>query len=268
MKREYVMWLIIAVLVVGALLLGTQKADSMAIDFEASTGDQNISFGEVTALEGLGTRSICSWFKIESNTSFGHLFNINTAISDDLTDGGYNILLPSGKIRFVPMWTGGAAAWDSDAALSTATEYLVCITYDSSSTANNPIFYVNGSSVTLTEIAAPSGTLIDKSTTTPITKFGNGVTGDSNTRFDGIIRDIRVYNRILTAAEAAQMYSARGRDNIRNGLVFCPFLKGAAGLQAFDGATLAAGNTIVDPCSGAVGVPAGSPVGVGETYLR
>ena len=86
-------------------------------------------------------------------------------------------------------------------------------------------------------------------------------------KFDGIIYDIRIYNRILSAAEVSTIYNMRGKDNIINGLVFRPMLKGAAGLSTFDGAVLAAGNTIYDPYSNTYGVPNGSPIAVADNKL-
>ncbi|MEW6400816.1 MAG: hypothetical protein AB1649_03395, partial [Chloroflexota bacterium] len=85
---------------------------------------------------------------------------------------------------------------------------------------------------------------------------------------DGRIYSFLVYNRILSAAEIAEAYNSRLWIPNRNGLIFAPVLFGAKDLQTFDGATLAAGNTITDHISGAIGTPAGSPVGWGDTVLN
>lgn len=80
---------------------------------------------------------------------------------------------------------------------------------------------------------------------------------------DGYAQDVRVYNRILTAAEVATLYNSRLQRVILNGLVFwCP-CNGAAG--AVDGTTLGASNTLSDVIGGAVGTPSGSPILRGNT---
>lgn len=256
MKREYVMWLIVAVLVVGALLLGTQKVDKMAIDF-TNTSNQLINFGDVAS--GLSQKSISFWVNLDS---FGDTSNPATIISKGSSNWYIYFGTSTETIKLYRDFAILGGLWTSANNTVTTGIHHYAITYDESSTANNPIIYIDGVSTSVTETVPPYGTLV--------VDTGNDlVLGYPSAKsIDGKLSDIRIYNRILTADEVLAIYNARGRDNIRNGLVFCPFLKGAKGLQAFDGATLAAGNTIVDPCSGAVGVPAGNPVGVGETYLR
>ena len=268
MKKEYVMWLIIAVLVVG-LLLGTQKAETMAIRFTGASY-QRVDFGAISAmpnLQGLTNKSISFWVyqtAYTSNCSSIILYDDTSPYAAERWTVILNYDVANGKVLFIESFSTTDGWWITNSAdVPTGGWYNVIITYNHSDVANNPIIYVNGASVAITESKTPVGTAFvetDSELAIGASSFGTALTGT--------ITGARIYNRILTADEVLAIYNARGRDNIRNGLVFCPFLKGAAGLQAFDGATLAAGNTIVDPCSGAVGVPTGSPVGVGETYLR
>ena len=264
MKKELVMWLIIAVLVVG-LLLGTQKAETMAIDFGNTFAHaKSVTFANPSGAVGLTQKSISMWFILNA------LPGVQDVVLFQLDNGtGGWVLRSNGggtnAVYFYEWFSGTNGVWNQNTALSTTgIVYHLVITYDNSSVANNAVFYLNGIDDTSAGIQHPTGT--KDSETSANLAIGNNQY--NNAGYPLKILDFRIYNRILTPAEVLQMYNARGRDNIRNGLVFCPFLKGAAGLQAFDGATLAAGNTIVDPCSGAVGVPAGNPVGVGETYLR
>ena len=263
MKKEYVMWLIIAVLVVGALLLGTQKADTMAINF---VNGSSLKYTNPTAVLNLATKTVTGWIQITGNNTAGFPHEIffidNAGVSTFdfhiLRDATYNAI----QVTQNAATSGGI--WYSNQALALNTVYFVAVTYDNGASANDPIIYLSGVAQALNGDTNPVGAVVSETGL-------NAMIGGYETTADYsriIIHDKRTYNRILTAAEVLQIYNGRGRDNIKSGLVFCPFLKGAAGLQAFDGATLAAGNTIVDPCSGAIGVPAGSPVGVGETYLR
>ena len=269
MKKEMVMWLIVAVLVVG-LLLGTQKAETMAINFDG-TGDY-IKFTTVAAWNNLTTMSVCFWTKPTSLPDISSPFDFVLAKRfGDGSNGGWNAsqgdaYSVANTVLFGNNFATGYGRWTAPAnSLEVGVVKSVCITYDRSSAANDPIIYIGGESVLVTEQSEPVGVVVDDA---GADLYLGGFEYATTYTIDGIVYDSRLYNRIITPAEALQYHNARGRDNIRNGLVFCPFLMGAKGLQAFDGATLAAGNTIVDPCSGAVGVPAGNPVGVGETYLR
>lgn len=276
MKREIILWVVIAALVAGALILSAvlPKEQPMAIDFETSSYPQYINFGEMDALKGLTQKTICAWVKPESLSTYQHIFNINTQLENNPYDfskrGGYQLMLSDGKIRFTACWTGATdrvAAWDSVGSVSAGSVALLCAVYDASSALNDPVFYLNGSSSGVSEIQAPSSALLDYATGyTPTTKIG--LSHDSSvTQFDGIVHKVMVYDRILSAEEIAEMYGSRGARIPRKGLVFCPVLYGARGLQAFDGATLTADNKIVDPCSGVIGTPVGSPVAIGENYL-
>jgi len=273
--KENLFWIIITALLVVTLIVSAPKDQPMAIDFEYASRPQYIDYGSVDALKGLTNQSVCIWMKPESNYAFQHLFDINSPIVASVSViGGYSYMNNNGKIRFLSSFGTGEdtkGGWDSTNSVITAgAENLICITYNNSSTSNDPVLYSNGASVAVTEVQAPSGPLVDYAAS-PYTKIGIGYTsgvGDPlGTQFDGVIRKIFVLPFIATADQIKNEWDSRGAGGLSRRSVFCPILYGAKGLQAFDGATLAAGNLIVDPCSGATGVPTGSPVGVGETYL-
>jgi hypothetical protein len=192
---------------------------------------------------------------------------VDTAAGDQVVAFGYDEntdencwtlkIQGANKVEFKFVRTITTGRWTAGA-LVDGSLYHIAVTYDRSDIGNDPIIYIDGISAAVTEIGAPSGSLYDESDDTLY------LSGD-----DALItiHDLRIYNRILTPAEILEIYTARGCDNILSGEVFAPLMTGAAGLQAFDGVTLATANTITDPYSGATGVPAGSPVGRGETYL-
>jgi len=269
MKKEIVMWLIIAVLVVG-LLLGTQKAETMAVNFTAN--DQAIVYDANSQLNSASSISVAVAFKRSMRVNIHYLVtNLNDAgttgflvgIRDNSLDATQN----HNKLTFIALTSGDLGIWETGAnTILDNTEYTVSVTYDASSVLNDPVIQINGAVVAITEIVTPTGTINIAGDKLVI---GNAWLSSSyDYGMDGIIRGAKIYNAIHSSASLADIYTSRWASYPKNSLVSCPFLKGAAGLQIFDGATLAAGNTIVDPCSGAVGVPAGDPVGVGETYLR
>jgi hypothetical protein len=74
----------------------------------------------------------------------------------------------------------------------------ILVLYDGSSPSNNPLIYVNGSSVTVTSVVTPVGTL--SSSSNPWT-IGNS--GDGDRGWNGRLAEVAVWDRILTADEAA-----------------------------------------------------------------
>lgn len=141
-----------------------------------------------------------------------------------------------------------------------STNLFLAVTYDNSSTSNDPIIYVNGASQTISESSAPltSGAIATAN-------YINLSTTGTNS-FDGTLRSVCIYNRILSASEIADAYASKLAIPTTRGLIFAPQLWGCAGGVA-EGGTMAAGNTVADTVSGALGVPSGSPVFKGDTVL-
>lgn len=254
--KKRILWLLTVVFIVALILSACEKEEPMAIDFNVNS---YITFAQSDAINALTKFTFCQWYtpdavNVQERTFFSSVEFGGFIFSH--SEGGV-----SGNLRLSAYFAGSSGVWlTTDNLMSPNNKYLLCVSYDTASLANNPIFYVNGIAAAITETSTPSG------------EFGNGtgafVLGySSGYSIDGISSGVRIYNRILTPDEVMQIYSARGADNIKNGLVFCPVLYGAKGLQVFDGATLTTSNLIIDPCSGATGVPTGSPVAVGETYL-
>jgi hypothetical protein len=72
----------------------------------------------------------------------------------------------------------------------------VAVVYDSSSTLNKPDLYINGVNQTISTFTSPQGT--------QTLNEGTGIIGNRiplNQGWQGIIDDLRVYNRALSAAE-------------------------------------------------------------------
>lgn len=87
--------------------------------------------------------------------------------------------------------------WRSTSDYSLNTLYHFATTYDRSSTANDPIFYVNGSSIAITEVTAPSGT---PTTGRDSLRVGANVPA-SGSFYSGRLSQLVFYDRILTAEE-------------------------------------------------------------------
>lgn len=230
----------------------------MTVEFNATVG-QGISFATPTAAKGLTQRTIRIVYEPTAlSNAIKELFLIiPTGGSDELmtlvVDYG-NAAGDSGKITLIIGWSGGVGEWYTTSDVLTAgVRNEIFITYDGSSSANNPVMYVNNSVVTLTRRSAPSGSLL---VGTNSTMYVGAVSVASP---NGKVHICQYFNKVLSTEERGISYDSRLFMPIRSGIVFCPNLHGPAGTIK-DGDTMAAGNTIRDLISGNTGTPAGTPV--------
>jgi hypothetical protein len=234
----------------------------MAIEFNGSTSGQSIKFPNVIPAS---MRVWTFMFRLNTAAWVNGIQAWNLYANIVAQGIGMDYQTTGTRFRFYyNYWNTTGGHWGITAPATDSLKHYA-VTYDSNSTSNNPLIYVDGVSQTVTETQTPSGAYF-----TPPASY-NFLLGNyyevTGIPFNGFENDFLIYNRILSATEIAEAYNSRLAIPNRNGLVFAPHLSGAAGLTTFDGSTLAAGNTIADQVSGALGVPAGSPVGRADTYL-
>jgi hypothetical protein len=232
----------------------------MGVTFNKSAG-QAVSWN----LGTLGnTRTFMIWVYLNSAPGAANdnaLFYLSNSDGSDIDD---RILLGETSWRYFCERSTTDGHWQYGSSIGTGAVKHLAITYDASLTTNDPIFYLNGASVSISEIATPVGTI----KTNTYWTIGDKPAGGAVISIDGYILAFCGYNRILSASEIANAYNSRLAIPTMQGLVFATKLIGAAGLQVFDGATLTSSNTMADHISGALGTPSGSPVGRGDTYLN
>lgn len=178
---------------------------------------------------------------------------------------------PEGHLAITARWTTVSGIWRTNSAYKTVGQwYRFGYSYDAGSTANDPVIYVNGVSVALTETGTPSGSYPAGGTNQ---NFGIGGWGGNT--INGKMDAPLLYNRILTADEFLRDYRSFKRREIMSGLQFAPILDGCKGRQSFNNITLTADDLFIDPVSRAQGVPSNFispttgafPVGVGSDSL-
>ena len=164
----------------------------------------------------------------------------------------------TGRIYFYVPWTTGDGFWYITApSLNTLNHFVV--TYDGTSNSNTPIIYMNGASQSVTRELQPTGSLP--------TGSSNFYIGDEVYEPCFKIQDVKVYNRVLSAIEALELYSSKSLINNFSGIIFQDKLISAKDCASFDGTTLAASNTFLDEVSNAVGVPTNNLViGYADTF--
>lgn len=160
----------------------------------------------VSALNSHATqRSYAFWANLHGGGSSGfggHIFNKNNVEIFNYGSG-------TPEFTYARKWTGSAISYwyVTPPALDTWHHYVV--TYDSSNVVNDPIFYVDGVSVTPTQGGTfPSGS---PATNTDGYTIGNSTAGGDD--WNGMISQFAVWNRILTPTEAANLGKGAGAYN-------------------------------------------------------
>lgn len=151
----------------------------MARDFDGV--NDKIAFGTDASIGGFTQKSMTTWIIMDT---FG-----NNAIAiwckDDLGGSAWGIQVQTDTfLRFGQGWTTpGTAYWRCTGFIFVVgTLYHLALTYDGGSTTNDPVFYVNGVSQTLTEDVAPAGTIVSDSADPLNMGLGSGNTRDLDGR--------------------------------------------------------------------------------------
>jgi len=126
-----------------------------------------------------------------------------------LLDKVYYVFYNSGeasgfvKPTFIFAFDGSNGTWvttNYTVALNTWTH--IAVAYNNSSTTNDPIIYINGSSVSLTEAGSPSGTRVSDAGQSLIIGNNNGRTAT----FDGKMDSVQMWDSILTPTQISELY--------------------------------------------------------------
>ena len=157
-----------------------------------------VDLGSPSSLDDTTQKTIEMWVKLNALTGSGnslgsHLINkgswfIATDPANNRMIFAQNFSTTNGRWSFPLITTG---AWHN-----------IFITYDSSSTANNPVVYVDGVLQTVTRYSTPAGTKVADASSNLY--LGRDPANDR--RVNGIIDEVRISNSIRTADEAVNSY--------------------------------------------------------------
>jgi len=193
---------------VGVPQLGLRSSSSR-IYFDQS--DDKVTVGNNAAINGLfgSGGSIAFWLNCFSDGggTYGRIIETTGYMCIVQSESSGNI-----QLRFDATFGGSSnGTWVGPAAsLVLGTWNHVVITYNGSSDTNEPLIYINGSSVTVTESSDPDGSI---NADTGDKVFGNRAAGDR--AFHGIISEIAYYKGTILDADAVTvMYNsgAQGFD--------------------------------------------------------
>ena len=163
-----------------------------------------------------GGGSLMCWMKLDSYGA-NNLGRVSSQRNGTQT---YQIVTDGTNSRFHIEYTFDfdptGFSWNTpDGSLLLNTLYHLAITYNASSTANNPTIWLNGVSQTINEGGTGSGTR--RSGAGINLQFGNR--SAQNRGFDGILEDFQCFNRTITEDEVLQTYNSNGAHQVLGGRI-------------------------------------------------
>lgn len=168
--------------------------------FGATVGTASTDVIVTGDLASSQTRSFCLWFNtrvVDASVS-ARLLAQETVGGANISDISQNT---TANLRFVyGAVTDGS--WNI-AEPSTGSWHHLCITRNGSSSTNDPIFYLDGTTPALTEVVGGAGAV--DSGTTPY-RIGN--TDDGDRVFDGSIAEVAGWTSELSAGNVASLYNS------------------------------------------------------------
>jgi hypothetical protein len=188
---------------IGALLLSAGNCyAARGFDTLGSSTTDQITTSYTAGVSSTYSLSMWVWIKSTGNNGFGYIFTQGGGFPQS-TNAVMSMGNSTTTVGFDQVFSTTTGVWTFNSAAFGAWQNIV-VTYDNSSTSNNPTVYVNGSSVTVTRATAPVGTA---TRTAHSMAIGNSADTNHNA-FDGKIADFAWWNgAILTANEAKALAS-------------------------------------------------------------
>lgn len=258
-KIVEVRWFVKEKLVVG------QGITLMACEFSASGTVDALQYGIIPQADNLTQRTLSAWIYAHSVPDIygGHILGAwATGIR------GYDIGTSSGTCIHYQLVGNTTDLSQDDGLWKTPENSLplnswvhVATTRDvSSDRTTPPIIYIGGTAQALTEVEAPTGGTIVETAYRYI--LGNTYSSATylpayNRPFDGLVKDARVYNRVLSAAEVQSLAAA---GTVTSGLLFQAPAVYDADVAEFTDKTLAETDKVIESVVQIVGTPHGTPI--------
>ena len=180
-----------------------------ALDLEGS--DQRVDVTDAAPLDFLmqGGATVSGWFHARGwgGGGSGRILDKTDATA---ATAGWQVSLDSasGALEFEVAFSSSNGLWRTPpGSITLGTWHQFTIVYNSTSALNNPTIYIDGEPLIVNEIISPSGNAeadfgIDLA-------LGNHAQSDAF-GFDGRLDDIRLFDRMLSAAQVAELAEAPG----------------------------------------------------------
>jgi Concanavalin A-like lectin/glucanases superfamily len=161
----------------------------------------------------------------------------------------------SQSLGFISKRSAQDGEWDTPANSMVYNSWNhIAVVYDSSSTFNNPDLFINGIKQTISRITSPQGT--------QTANEGEGIIGNRiplNRGWDGLIDELRIYNRALSATEIVSLYDQGNSGPFNFSLANSMSLAATQGSSATNTITASLVSGLSQPVAfAAVGLPSGA----------
>jgi hypothetical protein len=180
-----------------------------ALDFDGV--DDTVDVGPEPALDDIfaSGATLTGWIRARGwgEGSYGRIADKSNATYPGV-GWAFELYGPAQALLFQMGYSGATGGWATPpGSISLDTWHHVALVFDSSSDTNDPVIYIDGVAQTINELDAPSGTP-DPDGDYDL-HIGNHAQSTVRT-FDGLLDDIRFYDRILSAAEIAELATLPG----------------------------------------------------------
>jgi len=165
--------------------------------------DDYADAGSPSSLTDVTRRTLLAWIKISSygGGDLGRIVDKRFSGGWTFVTNNFNV---TAGLSFTQDFSTSGGNWGLANVLSTDVWTHVGVVYDSTGPGTTPTFYVNGLPFApTTTMSTPSGTTSTDSAS-PL-RFG-GEDGSGARQFAGVMDDVRLYRRLLSAAEVAEIY--------------------------------------------------------------
>src|SRR3989338_8394744 len=184
----------------GSVLQNVTGKYNKGVEFKGYSAANNayVSLGSGSSLDNLAARAIVAWVKPDN---LGES-NKGTILGKNYQDGWVVRLASGNNVAFSQAFSGGVVTWTTTTAPITIGSFNhVAVTYTASGTSAVPIIYVNGVAQTVT-----GGTPYGSRDNDANLALHMGIEG-STKEFDGLMDEMAVFNRVLSAAEINELKS-------------------------------------------------------------
>jgi hypothetical protein len=229
----------------------------------SSGSRQAIDFGVLPYLANMSHFSYSVWIKRLDYQAFAVLVN-HSLDTGSGRRGNYFLMNTNGDLQFSSYKTPTDGHWEHASALFDVNNVWrhVVLTYDNTTDTADPRIYVDGTEISVTENYTPSGTSDDDSDC-PLILFNiapnPSVAGQQyfyNSSKNAILKDIRIYNRILTQSEITEL--ANGEDDystVQDGLQFQGIYAPKDNINDYIGDVIDNQDLVLDSVHKAAGIP-------------
>ena len=210
-----------------------------AINFDGAT-DAYLSAGTGASVADLGPMTLSVWMKprSEGKASGG----VVAWKSGGGANAGWRFDFDSGASRVNALrwrvdYTTDLTREINDNQITLNTWQHVLLTWDGSTTAANVHIYIDGVEATYLTTTDATGSRTSDSASD--LKIGRGDLGGAPQNFDGLIDDVRMYNRVLSADEIKRLYKMGGTLTVNQTTKTEALTRGLVGHWTFDGGDMA-----------------------------